>query len=240
MPLLSLNWETAHYHGDFWIEHHRLRHRIFVERKRWNVPSYGGLEYDQFDTPAAKYLLWAEDDRRVLGITRLIPTTERYMIRELWPEMMNREPPRSARIWEASRFGCEHAAPAALRRKIVKELICGCQEIGLENGVQGYLCIMPLAILKNVIGKAGCPYHLIGPSRHIDGHLTAIAYIPVSEEILDRIRSNVCGERSVVVSDDGFLDSVLPHADYPVLPVGTGPAPLNLTAPYLEAPRSTA
>ena len=35
----------------------RLRHRLFVERNGWQVPSHDGMEYDQFDTPAAVYLV---------------------------------------------------------------------------------------------------------------------------------------------------------------------------------------
>jgi acyl homoserine lactone synthase len=41
--------------------HHRLRYRLFIERQVWDVPTYNALEYDKFDTSAAKYLLWLDD-----------------------------------------------------------------------------------------------------------------------------------------------------------------------------------
>ncbi len=61
MTVVSLSWETAHLHGETWISHHRLRHRLFVERQGWEIPTYRGMEYDEFDTPAAQYLLWVDD-----------------------------------------------------------------------------------------------------------------------------------------------------------------------------------
>ena len=100
---------------------------------------------------------------------------------------------------------------------------------------------MPLAILKNVIGKTGCTYRLVGPTRRIDGHPTAIAYIPVSEEILDRIRSDVGRDRSVIVPGNGFFDPLLPQiTDYPILPVGTGPIQLKPSGSHLEGPSFSA
>lgn len=49
MTVVCLSWETAHLHGETWISHHRLRYRLFVERQGWDVPSYKGMEHDEFD-----------------------------------------------------------------------------------------------------------------------------------------------------------------------------------------------
>ncbi len=74
MSGVCLDWETAHVHGEAWISHHRLRHRLFVKRQNWEVPSYNSLEYGEFDTPAAKYLLWLDEKGQARATTRLIPT----------------------------------------------------------------------------------------------------------------------------------------------------------------------
>src|SRR5688572_22902087 len=107
MPLVCLDWETAHLHGVAWISQHRLRHRLFVERQHWNVPTYKNLEYDQFDTPAAKYLLWLDWMGMARGVVRLVPTTQPYMVETLWPGLVRGSLPKSPSIWEASRFGCD-------------------------------------------------------------------------------------------------------------------------------------
>jgi N-acyl-L-homoserine lactone synthetase len=188
MPLLCLDWRTIHLHGEAWISHHRLRYRIFVQRQGWDLPTHGDLEYDQFDTPAAKYLLWVNEDGVALGCARLIPTSEPYMIKKLWPDLVTGGPPHSDQIWEASRFGCDHTVPTALRRQIVAELICGCQAIGLAYNVRSYLGVMPLAILRTVIGSAGCRYELVGPVRRVGHRSVAAAQIDISEEILNFVR----------------------------------------------------
>ena len=61
MRTLAVTWETAHQHGEAWISHHRLRYKMFVERQKWSVPSYRQIEYDEFDTPAATYILTVDE-----------------------------------------------------------------------------------------------------------------------------------------------------------------------------------
>src|SRR4029450_11532791 len=72
MSVICVDWETAHLYGRAWISHHQLRYRVFAERRHWDVPSHNDLEYDQFDTPAAKYLVWLDAGGVARGVTRLI------------------------------------------------------------------------------------------------------------------------------------------------------------------------
>jgi acyl homoserine lactone synthase len=186
--IIRVDWETAHLNGESWISHHRLRHRIFVARQAWDVPSYRGLEFDQFDTPAAKYLVWTTDRGQALGTTRLIPTTEPYMVGVLWPDLISGGLPASPQIWEASRFGCDHDVGPALRRRIVADLICACLEFGVEHGIHTFIGVMPLGVFNTVIRRAGCPVTLAGPARRWGAHQIAAGYIPVSTDVLRAVR----------------------------------------------------
>jgi N-acyl-L-homoserine lactone synthetase len=188
MSIIYLDWETAHLHGEAWISHHRLRYRLFVERQQWRVPNVNGLEYDQFDTPAARYVLWVDDHGQTRGVTRLVPTTRPYMVQMLWPDLVEGELPCAPFVWEATRFGCDQYLDPALRRQIVHALICGCLEFGLMSGITKLLCVMPLGIFRNVIQSSGCSITLLGPAKQIGRHRVAAAYIEVSAEVLARIR----------------------------------------------------
>jgi N-acyl-L-homoserine lactone synthetase len=188
MSVICVDWESAHLHGEAWISHHRLRHRIFVERQRWEVPTYNGLEYDQFDTPAARYLLWLDAHQQARGVTRLIPTTQPYMVQTLWPQLVDGSLPQLSTVWEATRFGCDRDLDAQTRRRVVAELICGCQEFGLANGVSKYLGVMPLAVFRHVIAAAGCRVTQLGPSHRMQHHQVAAAYIEVSTATLAAVR----------------------------------------------------
>jgi N-acyl-L-homoserine lactone synthetase len=188
MSIVCVSWESAHLHGEAWISHHRLRHRIFVERQGWDVPSHHGLEYDQFDTPAAVYVLWLDDRHQARGVTRLVPTTRPYMVQTLWPELIEGPIPHTPTIWEATRFGCDRDLDASTRRRVVAELICGCQEFGIVNGISKYIGVMPLAVFRHVIEAAGCHITPLGPNVRMQQHQLAAAYIEVSTTTLATVQ----------------------------------------------------
>jgi N-acyl-L-homoserine lactone synthetase len=198
MSIICVDWETVHLHGGAWISHHRLRHRLFVERQCWDVPTYNGLEYDQFDTPAAKYLLWLDQQGIARGVTRLIPTTQPYMVKVLWPDLIDGDLPESPTIWEATRFGCDRDLNPVVRRRVVAEMICACQEFGIAHGLRSYLGVMPLGIFQRVIAAAGCPLEILGPVHKFSGHLIAAASIHISPEILANVRRKAGLNRSIL------------------------------------------
>jgi acyl homoserine lactone synthase len=198
MRTLAVTWETVHQYGEAWISHHRLRYKMFVERQKWAVPTYGQIEYDEFDTPAATYILTVDDQYRALGTARLIPTTRPYMIKSLWPNLIDAKVPHCDSIWEASRFGCDRDLDAASRRCVVAQLILGCQEFGIANGITHYLGVMPIRIFKHVIAANGCPVTSVGPTLRLHGHEIAAAYIDVSPATLEAVRYHT-GIRSAVL-----------------------------------------
>ena len=189
MPVACIDWESAHLYGDAWISHHRLRHRIFVERQEWDVPTCNGLEYDQFDTPAAKYILWLDGRNRARGVVRLIPTTRPYMVKTLWPQLLSDAPIEDPTVWEATRFGCDRDLSPDLRRQVIAELICACQEFGTAMGLRAYLGVMPLAIFKRVIEASGCPVRRLGAAIRVGCHSLAAASIEVSPAVLETVRA---------------------------------------------------
>jgi acyl homoserine lactone synthase len=187
MAITLVNWENAHKHGETWISHHRLRHRIFVERHRWDLPTHNGLEFDEFDTPAAQYVIchnWAGEAQ---GAVRLLPTTRAYMLQAIWPELLDKHPA-SPTVWEATRFGCDCELPARLRRQVVAELIAGCLEFGLANNVESFLALMPVSIFHRVIAAAGCKVEIGTRGFSMGGHNVCAASIKIDEESLAEVR----------------------------------------------------
>ena len=188
MRTVLVTWATAHLHGEAWISHHRLRYRMFVERQNWNVPSYKQIEYDEFDNPAATYILTVDENDRALGATRLIPTTRSYMVASLWPDLVSFELPHCDSIWEASRFVCDRNLDSTSRRRVVAQQILGCQEFGVATGISQYLGVAPIQIFKRVIAASRCPVSYIGPAHRMNGHEIGAAYIDVSPSTLDAVR----------------------------------------------------
>jgi acyl-homoserine lactone synthase len=67
----------------------RIRHRIYVEEKKWREPSDDGRETDQFDTKHAIYLVGIRNGQIIAG-SRFIPTTELHLLREVFPHLCTR------------------------------------------------------------------------------------------------------------------------------------------------------
>jgi len=85
---------------------YRLRHRIYIQELKWRglPPRDDGRELDQFDTAEAVHLLYLEGDR-VLGGTRLVPTTEPHLLSEVFAHFASiRGVPRQPDIAEWTRF----------------------------------------------------------------------------------------------------------------------------------------
>jgi acyl homoserine lactone synthase len=196
-----ITWETAHLYGDAWASHHRLRYKLFVERQQWDVPNFNQLEYDQYDTPAAVYLLWRDNGGSVRATTRLVPTSRPYMLQEVFPELAASGPlPNSPDIWEATRIGVDRDMEPGMRTRAAAELIAGCLEYGLRNNIGRYVFVMPMAIIKSLLIRAGCSPVLLGEPKRIGRQLTAAAEIVITSQQLERVRDN-CGLHNPVISD---------------------------------------
>ncbi len=84
-------------------EMHRQRHRIFVDLMGWKaLESPDKLDIDEFDTPAATYLI-AIEDGQVRGSLRLVPTWRPNMLKNLFPEYVDGAVPEGPGIWEWTR-----------------------------------------------------------------------------------------------------------------------------------------
>ncbi len=84
-------------------EQRRLRHECIVQRQSWNVPTFRNMEYDQYDNPAACYLIWRDEAGRARGSSRLYPTDRPYMLQEIFPHLVSKTlMPKSYRVWGAA------------------------------------------------------------------------------------------------------------------------------------------
>lgn len=166
----AITLETAHHLGDALASMHRLRHRVFVERQKYDVPTYRSMEWDQFDTPAAVYLVWRDEQGEARAVTRLIPTTLPYMIQELWADLVEgSQLPSDEKIWEATRFGIDRGLSPDTRRQVLGELVCGCLEFGLRSHIQEFLCVMPIQIINGALRAAGVTVDILGEPKKLGG-----------------------------------------------------------------------
>lgn len=144
--------------ADYWREHFRLRHDIFIDRLKWDLPHYEGMEFDEFDCPATEYVLCLNDSNRVVGVSRLLPTTCTYMIEKHFSDEYGGTLPKTEKVWEASRFGISRSLNSAEREAAIDAITKRIYQFGQQRGVDEIMLLMPLFIYERILIPRG--YHL--------------------------------------------------------------------------------
>lgn len=172
----SFSIATAHLFQDSYASQARLRHEVFVVRRGLDHSSYEGLEFDEFDTPAAKYLVWRDDAQIVRGLARMLPTTRPYMLKSYWPHLVaDNFLPSSPGIFEVTRVCVDKSVEPNLRRKIFPELLCAIQEELQSVGGLGMVGVTREHLLSHFI-RGGIDW--LGPPEMIEGEMERAFFVP--------------------------------------------------------------
>jgi acyl homoserine lactone synthase len=180
MLTTTLSFANMHNHGELFANMLRARRELFIVHNKWDLPQAMGMEYDQYDTPASRWVVVHDDNGRVLAGNRLTPTTAKcgiysYMIRDAQrglldtiPSCLLHEPaPVGAHIWESSRLFVAHDVPSSVRRKVHAQLI---QQLGDSVRALGAThCITLLAATwPRWADRVGVKMRALGPVMEID------------------------------------------------------------------------
>lgn len=182
--------EISEYSGLFFSQF-QLRHREFIHRQRYDVHSLDGMEFDAYDTLAAHYLVFTEDDRTVLGCSRLTPIAYGCMLADHFPGLVDDPSIFSApNVWEGTRFCVDSRLPAAQRQHISRSLAAAYLAFGLTMGVDRIIGLMPTLILRSVFERAGIVLDRLGAPHPIGTHARIqAASIAITPEQLSRVEA---------------------------------------------------
>jgi len=155
MLTTTLSFANIHNHGELFANYLRARRELFIVRNRWNLPEALGMEYDQYDTPASRWVVVHDEAGRVLAGNRLTPTTTRcgiytYMIRDaqrglldtIPADLLYDEAPVDDAIWASSRLFVSHDVPMALRRKVHARLVDALGRAARELGASQCITLL--------------------------------------------------------------------------------------------------
>lgn len=89
---------------------YQLRHKVFYEQLKWDVSSVNGREIDEYDDADAAYCVVTDESEKVLfGTWRFRPSTEKNMLKDLFPQLLDGNPyPAADDVWEISRLAVDH------------------------------------------------------------------------------------------------------------------------------------
>lgn len=159
----------------------RLRHAVFNERLHWDVRSENGKERDQFDQCNPIYVLVKEDSGEVVGMSRLLPSTGPYMMKDVFPQLLHGEPaPQNPAVWEISRFAFARSEPRAKGfgfSEIPFRMLETAINFGRNNGIRDYVAVVSTAI-ERMLRNMGLELHRFGPPVRIGSVMTVALWFP--------------------------------------------------------------
>ncbi|MFN3575722.1 MAG: acyl-homoserine-lactone synthase [Tabrizicola sp.] len=181
MQTTTLSFANMHNHGELFANMLRARRELFIVHNKWNLPEAMGMEYDQYDTPASRWVVVHDETGKVLAGNRLTPTTHNcgiysYMIRDAQRGLLETIPanllydtaPTAAHVWESSRLFVAHDTPAAIRRKVHSQLIMQLGETVRDLGATHCLTLLS-ATWPRWADRVGVRMKAMGPVLVIDG-----------------------------------------------------------------------
>ena len=167
---------------------YRLRYEVFSQRLKWEVQDFGELEIDEFDYRNPEYIIAKDHIEDVVGCWRLIPTTEKYMLEEVFKFLLGDTPlPKDENIWELSRFavvdnrGNDHKLSLA-SVLMIREII----DFALKNNITSYLAVTSVGV-ERLMKSVGIPMQRIGMKEavYIGNVKSVLCSIPINQQFIN-------------------------------------------------------
>jgi N-acyl-L-homoserine lactone synthetase len=181
MLTTTLSFANLHQHGELFANMLRARRELFIVHNKWKLPEALGMEYDQYDTPASRWVVVHDEEGKVMAGNRLTPTTAQcgiytYMIRDAQRGLLDtipdtllyEEAPVADHIWESSRLFVAHDVPAAIRRRVHAQLISQLGDTVRSLGATHCLTLLS-ATWPRWADRVGVKMKAMGPVLEIDG-----------------------------------------------------------------------
>lgn len=172
---------------------HRLRRNVFYERLQWQVTVINRWEIDGYDALDPLYVLSLDDDEKLIGGLRLLPTTGFNMLNDTFAELLpDGEPIQSPLIWEASRFTVrmtgDRRLDASAISRATAELGMAMNEIGKAAALTHIVAVYDGAMHRMLL-RCGCAGEPLGPPHRIGGVESYAVLYEVGDQWDERVRA---------------------------------------------------
>ncbi len=164
-------------------EMHRMRAKIFKEKKGWAIPVISGMEIDGYDALEPYYLIARDASQGVCGCIRVLPTEGPYMLKDTFPELLyGRRPPNDPKVWELSRLVMESDSQqrfgfSGLTLESFREMV----RFGDRMGIERYVIVTTTSV-ERMLNRAGLSVTRYGPPVRIGVENAVALDIDIGEQ----------------------------------------------------------
>lgn len=186
----TLSVMNRHHYGELYINYLKARHAVFIVTKRWKLPEVDGMEYDQYDTPEARWVVVHEYGEVLAGL-RMTPTTSRcgahtYMIRDAQLGLLKGLPldplyfeaPVADHIWEGTRLFVSDKIPASRRVEIQTLLMMQMAETARSLEVTQMIGVVPV-VFRRWLKRIDMQAVAVGPAFELGGDWSQAALMTI-------------------------------------------------------------
>jgi acyl homoserine lactone synthase len=175
---------------------HKLRRNVFHDRLRWQVTVINRWEIDGYDALNPLYVVALDEDERVIGGLRLLPTTGFNMLNDTFSELLpDGERFVSPLIWESSRFTVRITGDLRTDAKVVSrttaELLMALNEIGRAAALTHLVTVCDQAMYR-LMSRCGLAGDLLSEPRLIGGVKTYALVYEYGDALDARIANLAC------------------------------------------------
>lgn len=127
----------------------KLRYETFLERLQWDIKATNGLERDSFDDLGPHHIAITNASGGVDGCWRALPTTGDYMLKDVFPELLQGErAPTQDDVWEISRFAVRKGSSSAQKgciAGVTLEMVRSFYEFAQQHNIKYYVAVTTVA-----------------------------------------------------------------------------------------------
>ncbi|MCG9576088.1 GNAT family N-acetyltransferase [Vibrio tubiashii] len=173
------------------LDLYNYRYDVFIEHLEWDIVTGFGstelrIEKDQFDTDETIYVVAKDSQKQIVGCARLLPTTEPYLLKDVFPELLNgMEAPCTSDVWELSRFTSfdrnkpeDLQSPTQFSAETTVQLLKKTLEVARSYGAKKLITVSPVAV-ERLLRRENFSATRLGPPVRSAGHLLISCIIDV-------------------------------------------------------------
>lgn len=166
------------------------RKRLFIDLLGWDLPiSHPRFEFDQFDGPHATYLIASDLFECHRGSIRLLPTTRRHLLGDVFPQLCDHDPPTGADVREITRLCLPPRIGRDARRTIRNELISAMVDHALRSGIAVLIGVVTAQFRAEILAMGWVAVPL-GPTQRVAGQLLGAFRLEIDQRTPSLLSAN--------------------------------------------------